>query len=214
MPYIQQAKDLWVFTALNINKQNMEHLKIQEMPEYTIKALKEAFERRIEVRMLRNKSFALKQKGLYQQALTIEREIENLYQQCLATYMQDLEDELSDYNDKKEQIPFNDIKEIIHLIVTANMAIDILDSCIIDANDILKKTDKSLSLGMFNDISQLAAMAKHQMSLLSNTTKLLDHPVWGDVVDNMYMMMQNKAKAILRKTAEKDNDIFKGKINK
>ena len=67
---------------------------------------------------------------------------------------------------------------------------------------------------MFNDISQLAAMAKHQMSLLSNTTKLLDHPVWGDVVDNMYMMMQNKAKAILRKTAEKDNDIFKGKINK
>ena len=49
----------------------MEHLKIQEMPEYTIKALKEAFERRIEVRMLRNKSFALKQKGLYQQALTI-----------------------------------------------------------------------------------------------------------------------------------------------
>ena len=192
----------------------MEHLKIQEMPEYTIKALKEAFERRMEVSMLRNKSFALKQKGLYQQALTIEREIENLYQQCLATYMQDLEDELSDYNDKKEQIPFNDIKEIIHLIVTANMAIDILDSCIIDANDILKKTDKSLSLGMFNDISQLAAMAKHQMSLLSNTTKLLDHPVWGDVVDNMYMMMQNKAKAILRKTAEKDNDIFKGKINK
>ena len=189
----------------------MEHLKIQEMPEYTIKALKEAFERRIEVRMLRNKSFALKQKGLYQQALTIEREIENLYQQCLATYMQDLEDELSDYNDKKEQIPYNDIKEIIHLIVTANMAIDILDSCINDANDILKKTDKSLSLGMFNDISQLAAMAKHQMSLLSNTTKLLDHPVWGDVVDNMYMMMQNKAKAILRKTAEKDNDIFKGK---
>ena len=192
----------------------MEHLKIQEMPEYTIKALKEAFERRIEVRMLRNKSFALKQKGLYQQALTIEREIENLYQQCLATYMQDLEDELSDYNDKKEQIPFNDIKEIIHLIVTANMAIDILNSYIIDANDIIKKTDKSLSLGMFNDISQLAAMAKHQMSLLSNTTKLLDHPVWGDVVDNMYMMMQNKAKAILRKTAEKDNDIFKGKINK
>ena len=80
----------------------MEHLKIQEMPEYTIKALKEAFERRMEVRMLRNKSFALKQKGLYQQALTIEREIENLYQQCLATYMQDLEDELSDCNDKKE----------------------------------------------------------------------------------------------------------------
>ena len=184
----------------------MEHLKIQEMPEYTIKALKEAFERRIEVRMLRNKSFALKQKGLYQQALTIEREIENLYQQCLATYMQDLEDELSDYNDKKEQIPYNDIKEIIHLIVTANMAIDILDSCIRNSNDCLQKTDKNLQLDMFDELRHTAKLAKDKLAFLEETTTYLEHSHWGEIVDNMYDMMFNKAKQIMRKTEEKDKE--------
>ena len=68
---------------------------------------------------------------------------------------------------------------------------------------------------MFNELRNTAKLAKGKLTFINKNTAYLEHSHWGDIVDNMYDMMFNKAKQIMRKTDEADRgNIVKPKENK
>ena len=64
--------------------------------------------------------------------------------------------------------------------------------------------DRESQLDMFNELRNTAKLAKDKLAFLNKNTTYLEHSHWGDIVDNMYDMMFNKAKQIMRKTDEAD----------
>lgn len=101
-------------------------------------------------------------------------------------------------------MPRQDVATCVQLIVTLYMAIDIIDTCIKNVNETLHKTNKDVSLSMFEDINQLTKMIKAKMEFFNRDTTFLKYNYWGDITDNMYEMMKNKAKAIITKTERKE----------
>jgi hypothetical protein len=49
----------------------------------------------------------------------------------------------------------------------------------------------------------MAHMCREQLSQFGEKEDYHKYAHWGDITDNMYTVMQNKAKAIIRKTIEK-----------
>ena len=101
-------------------------------------------------------------------------------------------------------MPIEDRESILALGIVMFMACDIIESAIIDTNDMLHKHDKELSFEMFNDIQQLSKMAKEKLKFLQNNSGYMKDLVWADKCDNMYQMMLSKAKSIMRKRKSKD----------
>lgn len=109
---------------------------------------------------------------------------------------------LSEYAEKvdlnKLDIP-NDIKEKMNILyVTAFMACDIVESCVMDMNDSLKKVDDSLSVEMFDGMLKIFKDAKSKLAMFQRNTGYLDNSYWGDKCDDMYTLMQNKAKKLIK----------------
>lgn len=74
-----------------------------------------------------------------------------------------------------------------------------IESAVIDMDDILHKYDKNLHMEMFNDIRQVMNMSKEKLKYLQENSGYMKDLVWGEKCDNMYEMIQNKASAIMRK---------------
>ena len=79
------------------------------------------------------------------------------------------------------------------------MAIDIAESCLIDINDVLHRTDKTLNYEMHDDLKELSELIQAKMKYWSENSQYLNDNEWGVRVDNMYQMMKNKAKSIISK---------------
>ena len=73
-----------------------------------------------------------------------------------------------------------------------------------DFNDVLKRVDDTLVMEQFDDIRNLSKSAKEKLRFLSKNSKLMKDLAWAYKCDDMYDMMKNKAKSILRKRASKD----------
>lgn len=166
--------------------------------------LRKRFEEDPKVRMLRMEAFRMRQGGDFFGALSKEKMIETLYCNVMAQYVMEAEQDMKQVSLELANLPDKDVHYVLANIITAFMAIDILDTCIMNSNDCLHRTDKEFQLDMFNELRNTAKLAKDKLAFLNKNTTYLEHSHWGDIVDNMYDMMFNKAKQIMRKTDEAD----------
>lgn len=88
------------------------------------------------------------------------------------------------------------------------MCCDIIDTCILEINDLIKKHSDDLEFDSFDEVRDLSTMVKGKLSVLNCQTTLMQGSIWGAIVDNMYKMMFNKAKSIINKKGE---DLVNGK---
>lgn len=174
-------------------------ISVADIPDEMIRRIRDQFERNEQIRTLRVRMNLLQRQGNYLQALQIGKSIDEMFHRTVSTYISEAERQYDNISLKKAGLPKQDILHVLHLTVTMFMAIDILDSCLMDIDDTIHRTDKTLSYDMFDDIRELSKMVKDSLSFFGRETSFLDSPSWGDITDNMYRMMQNKAKAIIAK---------------
>lgn len=147
------------------------------------------------------------QQGLYPQAMALRKQKEQLFQQVLVTYQQQISAQVENVNIFAAGLPPEDLQTIERLIVTLFMAIDIIDSCLLDINDTIHHTSEDLFFDHLDDLREMAHMCRDQLNLFSSTQHYYRYAHWGDITDNMYTVMQNKAKSIIRKTNQKENEL-------
>lgn len=161
--------------------------------------IRNKFEADPKVKGLRTQQYLIQQKKDYNAALVIGKMIEVLFGTVVQAYLDEVNAECEEIDFKDLDIPNEDKEEISILNVTLFIAIDIVESCLIDINDVLHRTDKTLNYEMHDDLKELSEMIQAKMKYWSENSQYLNDKEWGVRVDDMYQMMKNKAKAIIRK---------------
>ena len=183
----------------------MKKLSIKDIPDDMLRQIRNSFEDDPQIKQMRIRQDVLLRSGNAVQALEWGKKIESLFAKVVDNYIEEAANEVETFSLEEAGIPPEDIEKITEHAVTMFMACDIIESCIIDINDILHKTDKDLHFEQFDDIKQLGEMVKSKLDFLQKNSKYMNNAFWGDKCDDMYSMMQNKAKAIIRKRNEDKN---------
>ena len=180
-------------------------LTIKDIPEPMLEQIRETFDRDPKVCWLRTQQALLQKRGKFIEAMKLAKDIDIIYAKVVQTFIDDAERETSSIHLDETGMPEEDIESLLECVVTLFMCCDVMDTAIMDANDIVKRTDKDLCFDMFNDISKLARMAKDKLKFLQENSGYAKDVVWADRCDNMYEMMRNKARSIIRKRKSDPN---------
>lgn len=174
-------------------------IDINDIPQDLLDKIKEQFDRDPQVVQLRIRQSEHQKKGRFMEALGVAKAIEELYQKVVYAYMEKAEQEVQGIELSTMDMPLEDKERINMLGLVMFMACDIIESAIIDVDDTLHRYDRDLHFEMFNDIRQVADMARKKLQYLSRNSGYMADMAWGDKCDNMYEMMQSKASALMRK---------------
>ena len=179
------------------------NIDISQIPEDVKNVLREKFDKDPKICLMRIQAQTAQQRGDYLRALSLNKEIERLYDNVLYKYLSNINN--TDVKDKLSNLGLSNeaIKEVMIYVLTAFMSIDILNSCILDANDVIHRTNKDWSLEMFDEIKKLCTLVRAKMKNLYVNTRYLDDDTWGDIVDDMYKMAYNKSQSIFNKMNKK-----------
>lgn len=175
------------------------NLTVKDIPADMMAQIRKKFEEESKVQGLRTQQYLFQQKKDYKAALAIGKVIEVLFGTVVQAYLDEVNAQCEEIDFKDLAIPVKDKEEISILNVTLFMAIDIAESCLLDINDALHRTDKTLNYEIHDDLKELAAMVKDKMKYWGDNSEYLKDNAWGDKCDDMYQMMRNKAKALIRK---------------
>lgn len=183
----------------------MEKLSVKDIPADMMQQIRRQFEDDDRIRHMRIQQNILQRNGNFVKAMELGKIIENLFATAVDNYIEEAINEAETFSLEDAGIPQEDIERFNEYAVTMFMACDIIQSCIIDINDILHKTDRNLQFEQFDDIKQISEMVKSKLYFLQKNSQYMNNAFWGDNCDNMYSMMQNKAKSIIRKRNEDKN---------
>ena len=183
----------------------MKKLSIKDIPDDMLRQIRNSFEDDPQIKQMRIRQDVLLRSGNAVQALEWGKKIESLFAKVVNNYIEEAANEAETFSLEEAGIPPEDIERFNEYAVTMFMACDIIQSCIIDINDVLHKTDKDLHFEQFDDIKLLGEMVKSKLDFLQKNSHYMNNVFWGDKCDDMYSMMQNKAKAIIRKRKEDKN---------
>lgn len=147
-----------------------------------------------------------RKQGKFVQSLKAAQQLNALKESLFQEWIRTLNREAERVDLNKLDIP-DEIKEMMNsLYVTVFMACDIIESSVLDMNDTLKKVDNSLCVDMFDGMLKLSKDAKDKLARFQRNTGYLNDTFWGDRCDEMYRMMQNKAKKLIRHNKDKDEE--------
>lgn len=190
-------------------------LSFNDVPDSIKSVMRERFESDPRVRLERTKAQASMSRGNFAEALLINKKMEDLFCQVVLNYMEEAERNVEQVDLRLSKLPPKDVHYVLANIMTVYIVADIMDLAIYNANECLLKNDKELSLDVFDELKQTAKLAQDNMAYLCKTTNYIEHGGWDSIVDNLYKMMFNKAKSIMRNAEEYDKDnIVKPKNNK
>lgn len=181
-------------------------LTIKDIPNDASQALERAFYANPKIIALRSKYNNLYQSHYYVEAAKIQKEINELLLQCKQNYV-------DDYNKSKQTLSLNsaglskdELEKVTTLIMTLFVCCDVIESCQMDIESTLHKVDPSMQFESFMGIRDIAKEVKKKIEFLYTDTTYINS-IWCSVCDNMYQMIQNKAKSIIRKSGQNPSKV-------
>ncbi len=151
---------------------------------------------------LREREAAAMRGGDYVKACSIKSTIDRLWEEVKQNYAQSVEEDVRQMSFGEAGVPEGDMLEINELLVTMFMSIDIIDSAIRDINNVLHRTDKGLAFEMFEDFMAISNSISEKTDFFDKHTSYNKDLFWADKCDDMYNLIRNKAKSIIRKRAD------------
>lgn len=174
-------------------------IQMKDVPQELLQAIREQFEADERIRNLRIKQNLAQRNGNILLALNIGKSIESLYSLAVQKYLEETESEYTNIDLKAADLPEQDRDELVEIIVTLFLAADIIDTAAMDFNDVLHRSDKDLDMIQFDDMRKLAKEAKSKMEYFAKHSNYLQDIAFGDKSDNMYQLLRNKARSLMRR---------------
>ena len=132
----------------------------------------------------------------YMSSAVLTHHVMELKQKLFNNFIQRVKREGRKLDIKQISLPKETKEKIDILYITTFMACDIIESAALDMNDVLKKVDKSLSFETFSEMVKIIRVAKEKLSIFGKDSDCPAKSIWAEKCDNMYAMMQSKAKKI------------------
>ena len=165
-------------------------LTVADIPDDLMKQMRFEFERDTRIRQLRTQQQLAMREGKINQAMEIGKTVNFLWERVLMGYVDDANNDADNINIEAIGLSQEQMERINTLVIAMFMCCDIIDSIIMDVNDVIKMKDDTLQFEQFDEVKELAKMVKGKLSILQKETSFLNSSKWGDIVDNMYDMMQ------------------------
>lgn len=156
------------------------------------------------VRELQTKAFNLQSAGMLVQALRQRQIIDEVELRTIETLRQEESNKAHQISLLHAGLTKTEQNKVTELIITAYMLIDMIESCDMDINSILKKHDKEMSFDGFAEIKKLGKQAKQSIDWIGKNTNLYKNIEWGDYCDNLLKMTQNKARKLIKLSDERN----------
>lgn len=179
-------------------------LTAKDIPDGMMANIRYAFDRDPQVMELRTHQNLLMRKGSYRDALKVGEQIDYLYTKVVNAYIEEAKKECEQITLDKAGIPEGDAEQLNECVVTIFMCCDIIETAIMDANDILHRTDKGLQFEMFNELTRLSRFVRDKMQYMRDNSAYAADVAWADKCDNMYQLLRNKARSVIRKRKAKE----------
>lgn len=179
-------------------------MNVNDVPEHILALIKTNFESDPRVQKLRVQQGMLQRQRKYKEALALGRDIDKLYNHAVYEFMKACETEAKNISIDDIGLSADDKIEVLTRNVALYMAMDMIDSAIMEIDEILHRTDKTLSFEMFNEVRKMSVLTKEKLGFLRTNTNYTKDIAWGDVCDNMYNMLLSKARSLMRKKSNSD----------
>lgn len=178
---------------------------VSDIPQELMSKIRESFEAEPKVRELRVQQQMLMRTGKYDAALALAKQIDVLFNRVVFEYLENASNEVEKVDIATIEMSIKDKEELMKRLLVCFMCADIIESSVIDMDDILHRYDKNTYMEMFDDIRQVMSMAKAKLRYMQQHSGYMKDLVWGEKCDNMYAMMVSKAGAIMRKMKSDPN---------
>ena len=173
-------------------------MTINDLTSEDKKMFNEVFNSNKEIRALKDKLEYHRRHNQYIQALQVGQTLDALKLKVFNIWINEVQESAEKIDMKDVDMP-QEHRDLINILsITAFMACDIIESCVMDMNDTLHKTHPDMTVEMFDNLTKMAEEAKEHLEFLRRNSTVLKDIMWGDKCDDMYKMMQNKAKAIIK----------------
>ena len=172
---------------------------VSDIPQELMSKIRQSFESEPKVRELRVQQQMLMRTGKYDAALALAQQVDVLFNRVVFEYLENAENEVEKIDIATMEMPTGDKEDLMRHLLVCFMCADIIESSVIDMDDLLHRYDKNMYMEMFNDIRQVMEMSKEKLKYLQENSGYMKDLVWGEKCDNMYDMMLSKAGAIMRK---------------
>lgn len=178
---------------------------VSDIPQELMSKIRQSFEAEPKVRELRVQQQMFMRTGKYADALALAQQVDVLFNRVVFEYLENARNEVEKVDIAVMDMPIGDKEDLMRHLLVCFMCADIIESSVVDMDDILHRYDKNTYMEMFNDIRQVMSMAKEKLSYLQKNSGYLKDLVWGERCDNMYEMMLSKAGSIMRKMKSDPN---------
>ena len=177
-------------------------IDIKDIPDSLLSLIKVRFDNDARVQNLRIRQNLCLRNGKLQAAMQIAEEIETLYAEVVRIYLEEADKKQVSFDTDTMNLPQADKDRMLELLMVLFMCCDIIECSVVDVNDVLHRTKKDLKITTFDDINNSMKMAEEKLKYLSKNSEYMNDNAWSDHCNNMYKLMQNKAKSIIRKYKE------------
>ena len=177
-------------------------IQVKDIPSDLLAKIREQFNRDPAVQQLQFRQGMLQRQGKFKEALSLAKDIDTLFNNIVYEYAKEAEQQAEHVSLDKLGVTREERDDMLSMCLVMFMCCDIIESAVIDVNDIVHRHDPDMNFDMFNDFKQLKDMAKAKLQYLRDNSGYMKELVWADKCDNMYDMMLSKARSIQRKRKE------------
>ena len=177
-------------------------MDINSIPNSLLDKFRGEFEVDPSVRALRVRESLLRSSMQYAEALLVAKIIDEMFNTFVDNRIESIRRDSKKVLFTDLPLPLKDKDEMTRRYIVCFMCSDIIESSVMDMNDILHRYDETLFIEKFDDIRAVMSMLKEKLKYLRNNSKYMDDSSWGDSCDNMYKMLLNKAGALMRHRKE------------
>lgn len=175
----------------------------EQVPLEEQQKLRVAFCNNPSIKKLDQLATKLQRNGDFIGALNLKKEIEAQWEHVKHIHLKSYDNTVQEAVKLSELgLPDDKVQYVVENMLTIFMACDIIETAYLNANEVIRKHDKSASLDNFNDLTSLIDRVKSHLRFLQNETGYMNDLAWGDGCDKQYEMIKNKARSIMKK---KDN---------
>lgn len=174
-------------------------MDVKDIPADLMCKIRSQFDNDPQIQRLRVQQGVLQRSGNFREALSVGQNIERLFSDVVFSYMKEAESQVENINIDKFDIPSEEKERIMTLGVVLFMCSDIIETSVMDIDDIIHKYDKDTHFEMFNDIRQVLDMAKEKLKYFQENSGYMKDFAWPDTCDDMYRMICNKAASLVRR---------------
>ena len=174
-------------------------MRVEELPKELYDRVRNRFESDNEVRLLRTAQQDAQRRGEYMKAVNIAETLTHLWTVCLDNYLKKAETELSRLTIDSNELPMEDREEMMAYLLAVFMCCDIIESAVMDADEVLRRSKPGSSITIFSDLQDALGLAREKLKYLQEKGDYMKDLAWADGCDNMYQMMTSKARSIMRK---------------